>query len=128
MQKDKFSIRDRIKSFGFAFHGIKILFRDEHNARIHIAAAVLVCSAGLYFNIGQNEWMFIAMCIGSVISLEMINSSLENLSDHVTIKRHPKIKTVKDLAAGAVLFMALTSLVIASIIFIPKILEICSVD
>jgi diacylglycerol kinase (ATP) len=35
MQNDKFSIKKRIKSFGYAFAGLRVLFREEHNAWIH---------------------------------------------------------------------------------------------
>lgn len=66
------------------------------------------------------EWIFILLCIGGVITLELINSSIENVVDLVTEETHPLAKKAKDMAAAAVFFFALVSVVIGCIIFIPK--------
>ena len=44
MNNEKFSVRKRIKSFSYAFAGLRVLFREEHNARIHAVAAVLTAT------------------------------------------------------------------------------------
>lgn len=57
------------------------------------------------------------MCIGLVVGLEMINSAIEGLVDLVTRERLPLAGRIKDIAAGAVLFVAMISVVIGVIIF-----------
>ncbi|HHB78474.1 MAG TPA: diacylglycerol kinase family protein [Saprospiraceae bacterium] len=116
----RFSFRDRIKSFSFAFAGLKSLFAEEHNAYLHLAASFGVVLMGFYWRISAVEWMAIIFCIGIVFSMEIINSSIEALADHVTPEKHKAIKKVKDLAAAAVLVSAIMSLVIGLLIFIPK--------
>ncbi len=117
----KFSFYKRIQSFKYAFNGLKILFREEHNARIHLAVSLLVVICGFIFRISIVEWMIICLAIGLVISMEIINSAIENLSDFVSPEYHKLIQKVKDLSAVAVLVCSISSVIIGSLIFIPKI-------
>ncbi|MDR0829280.1 MAG: diacylglycerol kinase family protein [Prevotellaceae bacterium] len=121
IENEKFSLRKRLKSFSYAFNGLKILINEEHNSRIHIAVAVLVIIAGFGFKISSIEWLAVVLCIGFVFVLEIINSALENLCDFVSPERNETIKKVKDLSAAAVLISAITSVIIGVIIFLPKI-------
>jgi diacylglycerol kinase len=121
MKTQRFSITKRIKSFGFAFNGLKILILEEHNSRVHLIAAILVIIAGFYFQISILEWLAIILSIGFVITLEIINSAIENISDFISPEKHNSIKKIKDLSAAGVLISALTALVIGLIIFIPKV-------
>ena len=123
MSSEKFSISKRIKSFKYAFNGLWVVIKEEHNARIHLAAAVVVTFAGFYFEITAMEWVTLVLTMGVVISMEIINSSIENLCDFVSPNKHELIKKVKDLAAAAVLVSAYSALIIGLIIFVPKITE-----
>lgn len=120
MKQQKFSISKRLSSFKYAFNGLAIVLKEEHNARIHLFAAICVIIIGLFFNITTYEWISIMLSIGLVISLEIINSSIENVADFVSPERHPRIKKIKDLSAAAVLLGSITALVIGLVIFIPK--------
>jgi diacylglycerol kinase (ATP) len=122
MKQEKFSITTRIKSFQHALNGLKILWTEEHNARIHFLVGIIVVIAGFAFNVSFIEWMLLVIAIGFVIVVEIINSSIENLVDFVSPKKHPHIKKIKDLAAAAVLMSAMTAVVIGLIVFVPKIL------
>jgi len=124
MKNDKFSIIKRIKSFKFAFQGLRVLIIEEHNARIHLIATILVLIAGVFLKILAIEWGVIVFSIGLVFSMEAINSAIENLSDFVSPNKHKLIKKVKDLSAGAVLISAIVAMIISCIIFIPKILNL----
>ena len=64
---------------------------------------------------------FIILCIGIVLSLEIVNTSIEKLCNFLTTDFHPSIKIIKDVSAGAVLLFSLVSIVVACIIFLPKI-------
>jgi diacylglycerol kinase len=124
MNKRKpFSISQRLKSFGYAFSGLKILITEEHNARIHLFAAACVVAAGIYFKLSSYEWIALAFAIGLVFALEIVNSSIENLADFITPNHDDRIKKIKDLAAAAVLIGAMTALAIGLIIFLPKIIN-----
>lgn len=120
-----FSIRDRIKSFAYAFSGIRLLLYGEHNMRIHLLAACVAIGAAFFFRVAAYEWLAIVLSIGLVISLEAINTAIEELADFVSPKRHPHIKKTKDIAAAAVLISAIAALAIGLIIFLPKLCHSC---
>ncbi|RLD90557.1 MAG: diacylglycerol kinase [Bacteroidetes bacterium] len=124
MKQQRFSILKRLKSFKHAFNGLRILIKEEHNARIHLFATICVVIAGLFLKISLNEWIAITFSIGLVISLEIMNSSIESMADFISPERHEKIKKIKDLSASGVLISAITALIIGLIIFIPKIFKL----
>lgn len=124
MEKEKFSVRERLKSFTYAFNGLKILFGNEHNARIHLVIAVCAILLGVLLHISFAEWLFIILAIGLVFAMEAINSSIEYLADHVTTDYHRQIKKVKDLSAAAVLLVALAALATGLVIFLPKLIAL----
>lgn len=121
MKQEKFSVSKRLKSFVHAFNGLRIMFREEHNSRIHLLAAVIAIVLGWCLHISYQEWITIILVIGFVFFAELFNSSLEQLCDHLSPEKHENIRKVKDLAAAAVLVSALTSLIIGGVIFLPKI-------
>lgn len=113
-------MRKHTISFVNAWNGIKSALTTQANLKIHSLAAILAVAAGIYFNINALEWTAIVITITIVIFAEMANTALEHLSDSVTLEHNEHIKATKDVAAGAVLISALASLVIAAIIFLPK--------
>ena len=122
----KFSILKQLKSFGFAFNGLKILIKEEHNSRIHLFATVCVLIAAFVFEISKAEWLAVIFAIGFVFALEIINSAIENIADFVSPEKHVLIKKIKDLAAAGVLVSAMTALIVGLIIFLPKIIKVLS--
>lgn len=122
----RFSFSERIKSFKYAFAGLKTLFMEEHNARIHVAAAVIAIALGFALRISANEWILVIGAISLVFICELINTSLEALADFVSPQKHPQIKKVKDLAAASVLVSAVSALITGIIIFSPKIIDLCT--
>ena len=124
MKQEKFSIAKRLKSFTYAFNGLRILLKEEHNSRIHLFATICVIVAGLVFHISPLEWVAVVFAIGMVFGGEIFNSAIEDLADVVCMERDERIKKVKDLSAAAVLVSAFTALTIGFIIFIPKIVAL----
>lgn len=116
-----FSIQARLKSFVYAFAGIKDFFRFEAQALLHLIAALSVIVAGFYFHISTHEWMAVCFAIGLVIVSEMLNTAIEKLTDMVSPELNPKAKVVKDLAAGAVLVASVVAAVIGCLVFWPKV-------
>ena len=110
------------RSFRYAFRGVINLFRFENNARIHLSAAAAVLVAGSYFQLSTTEWALIVTQIALVWATEAFNTALEKLADAVSADYHPLIKAAKDLAAGAVLIVAISAAIVGILIFLPKIL------
>lgn len=120
MRPTSFSISKRLQSFKYAFKGLRILIKDEHNARIHLLASIVAIALSLILNINSTEWVAVFLCIGFVLVTEIINTSIEKICDFIYPQKHPLIKEIKDLAAAAVLTASVISFVIACIVFIPK--------
>jgi len=122
MKSQEFSIRARIKSFGFAFAGIAAFFQREHNAWLHFAATLGVLALAMMLKVTGLELIALVFAMGFVWVTEMLNTCIEKIMDFVSIQQHPEVKFIKDLAAGAVLVAALVALITGAIIFIPKVL------
>ena len=122
-QSKKKSLTKLLSGFRYAFNGLKILITEEHNAWIHLLAAIFVLIAGVVFHISTMEWVAVIFCIGWVFALELINTAIENTADFISQEKNEKIKKIKDLSAGAVLVAAIASAVIGLIIFLPKMIQ-----
>jgi diacylglycerol kinase len=111
-----------LKSFSFAIKGIYAFFKNENNARVHLLASVAVVITGFFFHLEKSEWLWISIAIALVWITEAINTAIEKLVDLISPDFNSKAGEIKDLAAGAVLLAAIFSLVVALVIFIPKII------
>ena len=105
-----------LNSFSFALNGIKISLR-QRNMKIHVACALLVIALGFYFKITTTDWCILLLCIGVVIALEIINTAIEHVVDLVSPNYNELAGKVKDLAAGAVLVVAIISAIVGCVIF-----------
>jgi len=114
----------RFKSFGYAIKGMLLLLRTESSIQIQFTLALLVTAAGFYFEISNTEWMIQTLTIALVMSVEGLNTAIEKLSDFVHNDFEPRIGFIKDISAGAVLFTAIASLIVALIIYVPKIMTL----
>jgi diacylglycerol kinase (ATP) len=112
--------RARLRSFRNAWRGIVCLVRGQVNARVHLAATVVVIALGVAFEVSRGEWCALALAMGLVWTAEGMNSALEALADRITTERDERIRRAKDLAAGAVLLAAISAAAVGACIFGPK--------
>lgn len=119
-------MRTFIKGFVHAIDGVFGSWTLGRNFRIQVFCGLI--SIVLCFLLKIQGWELIAilLLIGGVLSLETINTSIEKLCDLISMDIDPKIKTIKDLSAGAVLIFSVIALVIGCLIFIPKIILLFS--
>ncbi len=113
-------LKERFDSFKYAFQGIVSLFKSEPNARIHLIFTLVSLFAAWFFQISVTEWCFIILCISLVFSAEALNTSIEALTDLVSPEHHPLAGKAKDVAAAAVLILAIGAAAVGLIIFLPK--------
>ncbi|WP_405604289.1 diacylglycerol kinase family protein [Polaribacter sp. Asnod1-A03] len=114
-------IRGRLRSFKFAFKGIWLLITTEDSIKVQSFIAIIAIIMGFFFNLSNIEWMFQFLIIGFVLVAEALNTAVEKLADFIHPDYHKKIGFIKDIAAGAPTFAAITSLIIAGFIYLPKI-------
>lgn len=111
----------RIKGFKYATKGAWMLLRYEASIQVQAVIAILVTIAGFYYDISATEWIFQTLAIGLVMSIEGLNTAAEEIANFIHPDIHDKIGYIKDVAAGAVFFAAVAAIVVACIIYIPKI-------
>lgn len=110
-------------SFKHALDGFLHSVRTQPNFRFHLLASFVVAILGIYFSISMTEWLLLIFTINMVIVAEMLNTSIEAMVDLITLERRADAKIAKDVAAGMVLVSASFSVIIALLIFLPKILN-----
>jgi diacylglycerol kinase (ATP) len=120
-EKDETLFTGRIKSMGFAFRGAVKLITTEHSVMVQSSLAVLMIIAGFYFGISHEEWLVQTLAIGLVLGIEGLNTAVEKIADFIHPDYHERIGFIKDIAAGAVFFAAMTAIAIGCIIYIPRI-------
>jgi diacylglycerol kinase len=106
-----------LKSLHFAFNGLKLSFELGSNFKIQLSLLLLSISLGLIFKIAKEDWIWIIFCSTSVLSLEALNTAIEELCNRVSMENDEHIKQIKDLSAGAVLIASIGALLIGIIIF-----------
>lgn len=122
MNAERFSLHKRVRSLYYALAGILRFFKTEHNAWLHLAATIVVLVLAMICRFNSTEMVLLVFAVGFVWAAELFNTCIEKMMDFISTERHPQIKVIKDMAAGAVLIAAITSLVMGLILFIPKIL------
>lgn len=110
-------------SFLHAYEGIVYAMMKERNMHIHITMALLVIVFGIILELSYVEWLISLILIALVISLELINTSIEAVVDLVTTNDSALAKIAKDSAAGAVLFTSIIAAFIGLVIFLPKVIN-----
>src|SRR2546426_8898553 len=110
--KESLTFTGRIRSFRCAFKGIGIMISSQHNAWIHAAATIIVIAVSFYLHLTTAEWCWIILAIISVWTAEALNTAFEFLTDVASPEFHPLAEKAKDVAAGAVFFSAIRSVVI----------------
>ncbi len=118
------NILKTIKSFKYAFAGLRFLITEENNMRFHLFASIVALAISFVVGLSPTEWCFIVIAIASVWTAEAFNTAIENLCNLYTTDFHPKIKIIKDISASAVLFLAIMALIIGLIILGPKIIDL----
>ncbi|MBL8816920.1 MAG: diacylglycerol kinase family protein [Planctomyces sp.] len=114
-----FRLTDRLRSFRFAFRGLLVMLRSQHNAWIHLLATAIVFAVAGFLGVSKLEWCCLVLAIVSVWTAEALNTAFEFLADVASPEFHPLVEQAKDVAAGAVLITAAGALVIGFLVLIP---------
>jgi len=107
-----------LMSFRFAWQGIRFAWQGR-NFRVQVAFALATIVLGFLFDISRAEWAMVLIMVAMVLSAEIFNSAVENFVNFVSPEHHPLAGKIKDLAAGAVLIIAIISAIIGVLIFVP---------
>ena len=112
-----FKYKNWWQSFNHAFYGIRKTAAKERNFRIQIFCGIGAVFACIVLQVNTFQFVLVAFAIFFVLAMELINTSIEALTDLITQGRpHPLAKKAKDTAAGAVLLASCFALVVAGVI------------
>lgn len=116
--------RNLRESFSYALQGVLHCITHERNIRIHLSAAGLALLLAWFLRLSGTEFAILFLTIGFVISVEMVNTAVENAVDLFSPNFHPLARVVKDVTAGAVLFACTIAVAVGLILFVPKLWDI----
>jgi diacylglycerol kinase (ATP) len=115
---------DFLRSFRYAFRGLRTAFMGERNARINMTAAVAALAAAVWLGLGRVEIALVIGMIALVLVAELINTVVERLLDLVHPDYSERVGAIKDVSAAAVLVTALGALGVACLLFLPRLVHL----
>ncbi len=104
-----------------ALEGVVHTLKAERNMRVHFLAGFFVLIVGVYLNLNAIEFMALLFAITFVLVAEMMNTAIEYSADLISTEYDPKVKLIKDIAAGAVFVSAMNSMVVGYILLAKRI-------
>ena len=116
----------RATSFRNAFSGLYRLVTTERHFQIHLLAAACAVILAALLGFSRIEWAILVVTIGVVLVAEGVNSAIERAIDTTTPGFHPLAKAAKDIGAGAVLIAAIASVIVALLLYVPKLWALLS--
>ena len=110
-------------SIACAASGLRHVWRSGLNPKIEVLIAVAVVVVGLCLPLSRADWAILVLTIGMVLAAEAANTAIEAVVDLASPEYHDLAKLAKDVAAGAVLILAIAAIVIGLLVLGPPLLE-----
>lgn len=108
-----------LKAIRIALRGVAVAWLQERHMKLHSLAALIVALMAWIAGVDTLSWAVLLLCIGLVVSLELMNSALERLSNRVTMEIDPVIRDAKDMSAAAVLTASIFAAIVGLILLGP---------
>lgn len=115
----RFKAHSLFASFQYAIHGIYFCLRTQRNMRIHVGAGFSAMGLGLWLGLPLFHLAVLSVVASLVVTMEMLNTAIENAVDLYTHRKHPLAKIAKDVAAAAVLVSAINAALVGLILLGP---------
>ncbi len=118
-REDPRPLKGLLRSFGYALEGLLYAWRVQRNFRLEVGLGLVALGLALW--LGVTPWP-VLLFSALVLSLELLNTALEALTDLASPAFHPLAKRAKDTAAAAVLLASLLALLTGLWLFLPPLL------
>jgi diacylglycerol kinase len=122
--QDRVRHTSSVRSFGYAIDGLAYLVRTQPTFRIHLLVALAVMAAGAASDLSTVEWAILIVTIALVMMTEGLNTGIELAVTLASPERRPEAKAAKDIAAGAVLLVAIASIGVGVTLFGPRVIAL----
>lgn len=113
-----------LRSFGFAFDGLRLAVQVDQNVRFHLFAGAIALLLSLFFRIEKFEFLIVLVSIFFVVITEMVNTAIEEMTNLIKEEHSREARIAKDVAAGAVFLAAFFALIVGIIVFLPHLLKL----
>lgn len=110
------------EAFRAAGCGLKHALATQRNVRIQCALAAGVLAAGVALDLPGAELALLVLACGLVVGLEVVNTGVEALVDHLYPHRSEAARVVKDTAAAAVVVAAAAAAAVGALVLGPALL------
>ena len=117
-------IKKFLKSFGYAFEGLKLALSVDQNVRIHMIVGLFVVTVSVIVQVTKMEFLFILFSIFFVLITEMVNTSIEEMTNLIVKEHRMEAKIAKDVAAASVLLAATFAVIVGIVILIPRLIAL----
>ena len=121
----RFKAHSLLHSFRYAAEGIYFCLRTQRNMRVHVVAGISAIALGMWLAVPLFQLSIVAVVASLVVTMEMLNTSIENAVDLFTHRRHPLAKIAKDVGAAAVLVSAINAALVGLILLGPPLYVRC---
>lgn len=120
----KYKKQNFSNTFKNARKGMRLTIKSERNIRVHLFTSVLVLLSAYYLDFTATKFCVLFLTIASVISAEMFNSAIEFALDSIYHNKYSRmVGMAKDIAAGAVMVVTITAVIIGVFLFAPAIVQ-----
>ena len=106
--------------FAEAFRGIKLGVRGHSSFFVHFFCAAMAVAFAIALECTPVEWCLIVLCIGGVLTAELVNSSIETLFHGLDEPTRSRWNGCMEISAGAVLMAGGTAAVVGGIVFVVR--------
>ncbi len=123
----KYKKQNFSNTFKNARKGMRLSIKSERNIRVHLFTAALVLITAYCLNFSIIKFCILLLTIAGVISAEMFNSAIEFSLDAIFHNRYCRmVGMAKDIAAGAVMLVTISAVMIGVLLFAPPIIQLIS--
>lgn len=108
------------RSLRFAWTGVRLAWRTQPNFRVEVWLGLLALALTLWL---RAPLLPILLVSAAVLTLELLNTSIEAVVDLASAEHHALAGAAKDLAAAAVLLAAVVAVLVGLMVLGPPLLQ-----
>src|SRR5699024_8341974 len=109
-------------SFRYAFQGVCTVFQEERNMRFHVLSSLAILFISAFLSLSKDEWLWILLGCFLVLVMDIRSTEVGNTVDMRAPDDNPLAKDSRDIAAAGVVFPSIFSVIIVTVILLPKVL------
>lgn len=118
------NVKKLVKSFTYAYEGVRLSVALDQNVRFHLVIGTFVFVVSLLLKVPKSELMFVVFAIFFVVITEMINTAIEEMTNLIKREHSEEARIAKDVAAGAVLLAAIFASIVGFVVLVPRLVAL----